>query len=489
MNAQNYTQKSLEAIQAAQKLTIENQNQQIEQIHLLAALLRQENGLVPQLLKKMGITLESFEAAVDAELGKLPRVTGSGREADKYYVARAVDTALNSAEDIAKQMKDEYVSVEHLFLSLIENADATLKNLFRPYQITKEACLQALQSVRGNQRVTSDTPEDTYEALAKYGTDLVKRAREQKMDPVIGRDDEIRNVIRILSRKTKNNPVLIGEPGVGKTAIVEGLAQRIVANEVPKSLQDKTIFSLDMGALIAGAKYRGEFEERLQAVLAEVKKSEGRIILFIDELHTIVGAGKTEGSMDAGNLLKPMLARGELHCIGATTLDEYRQYIEKDPALERRFQTVLVQEPTVEDTIAILRGLESRYEVFHGVKITDNAIIAAATLSNRYITDRFLPDKAIDLMDEAASRLRIEIDSMPEEVDAAVVDEMEFQQGLRGRQKMVHDHPFQRERLFQELVERDERFPDVRHGQNPCGFVKKNTILIRIRHIILPIGL
>ena len=417
MNAQNYTQKSLEAIQAAQKLTIENQNQQIEQIHLLAALLKQENGLVPQLLKKMGVTLESFEAAVDAELAKLPRVTGSGREADKYYVARAVDTALNSAEDIAKQMKDEYVSVEHLFLSLIENADAVLKSLFRPYQITKEACLQALQSVRGSQRVTSDTPEDTYEALAKYGTDLVKRAREQKMDPVIGRDDEIRNVIRILSRKTKNNPVLIGEPGVGKTAIAEGLAQRIVRGDVPEGLKDKTIFSLDMGALVAGAKYRGEFEERLKAVLEEVRKSEGRILLFIDELHTIVGAGKTEGSMDAGNLLKPMLARGELHCIGATTLDEYRKYIEKDAALSRRFQPVMVDEPSVEDTISILRGLKERYEVYHGVKISDNALIAAATLSHRYISDRFLPDKAIDLVDEACALIRTEMDSMPTELD------------------------------------------------------------------------
>ena len=417
MNAQNYTQKSLEAIQAAQKLTIENQNQQIEQIHLLAALLKQENGLVPQLLKKMGVTLESFEAAVDAELAKLPRVTGSGREADKYYVARAVDTALNSAEDIAKQMKDEYVSVEHLFLSLIENADAVLKSLFRPYQITKEVCLQALQSVRGSQRVTSDTPEDTYEALAKYGTDLVKRAREQKMDPVIGRDDEIRNVIRILSRKTKNNPCLIGEPGVGKTAIAEGLAQRIVRGDVPENLKDRIVFSLDMGALVAGAKYRGEFEERLKSVLNEVKKSEGKIILFIDELHTIVGAGKTDGAMDAGNLLKPMLARGELHCIGATTLDEYRQYIEKDPALERRFQPVQVDEPTVEDTISILRGLKERYEVFHGVKINDSALIAAATLSDRYITDRFLPDKAIDLVDEACAMIKTEMDSMPSEMD------------------------------------------------------------------------
>ena len=417
MNAQKYTQKSLAAIQAAQELTIQNDNQQIEQIHILSALLRQDDGLVPALLKRMGITVESLDAAVNQELAKLPRVTGSGREAGKYYIARTVDDMLNKAEEIADSMKDEYVSVEHLLLALIETADSTIKNLFRTYNITKEGCLQTLQTIRGSQRVTTDNPETTYEALEKFGTDLVKRAREKKMDPVIGRDEEIRNVIRILSRKTKNNPVLIGEPGVGKTAIAEGLAQRIVKGDVPKSLQDKTIFSLDMGALIAGAKYRGEFEERLKAVLNEVKKSEGRIILFIDELHTIVGAGKTEGSMDAGNLLKPMLARGELHCIGATTLDEYRQYIEKDPALERRFQTVLVNEPTVEDTIAILRGLEERYEVFHGVKITDPAIIAAATLSNRYITDRFLPDKAIDLIDEACAMIRTEMDSMPTELD------------------------------------------------------------------------
>ena len=368
-------------------------------------------------LRKMGVTVESLDAAVLQELGKLPRVTGSGREADRYYVARPVDEALNRAEKLADEMKDDFVSVEHLLLALIETADSTLKRLFSAYNITKERFLQALQSVRGNQRVTSDSPEDTYEALEKYGTDLVKRAREQKMDPVIGRDEEIRNVIRILSRKTKNNPVLIGEPGVGKTAIVEGLAQRIVSNEVPKALQDKTIFSLDMGALVAGAKYRGEFEERLKAVLEEVRKSEGRILLFIDELHTIVGAGKTEGSMDAGNLLKPMLARGELHCIGATTLDEYRKYIEKDAALERRFQPVQVDEPTVEDTISILRGLKERYEVYHGVRIHDNALVAAATLSNRYITDRFLPDKAIDLVDEACAQIRTEIDSMPEELD------------------------------------------------------------------------
>ncbi len=417
MNAQKFTQKSLEAIQSAQSIALQHQNQQIEQLHLLAALLTQEGGLIPQLLKKMGITVESLEAAVNAELDKLPGVSGSGREANKYYISRAVDNALNGAETLADSMKDDFVSVEHLFLSLIDHADSTLTRLFQTYQIKKEAFLQTLMNIRGNQRVTSDSPEDTYEALEKYGTDLVQLAREQKMDPVIGRDDEIRNVIRILSRKSKNNPVLIGEPGVGKTAIVEGLAQRIVRGDVPKNLLNKTVFSLDMGSLVAGAKYRGEFEERLKAVLAEVKRSEGQILLFIDELHTIVGAGKSEGSMDAGNLLKPMLARGELHCIGATTLDEYRQYIEKDPALERRFQPVMVNEPTLEDTIAILRGLKERYEVFHGVKITDPAIIAAATLSDRYITDRFLPDKAIDLVDEACAMIRTEMDSMPTELD------------------------------------------------------------------------
>ena len=417
VNFQNYTQKSLEAVQSAQKIAVNNGHQQLEQVHILLALLQQEGGLVPQLLRKMEITVESLEAAANAELRKIPSVKTS-READRFYISADADAALNAAEERAKVMHDEYVSVEHILLGLLETARGGVKNLFSTYNITAEAVLKALQSVRGNQRVTSDSPEGTYDALEKYGTDLVKRAREQKMDPVIGRDEEIRNVVRILSRKTKNNPVLIGEPGVGKTAIAEGLAQRIVKKDVPKSLQDKTIFSLDMGALIAGAKYRGEFEERLKAVLQEVKESEGKIILFIDELHTIVGAGKTEGSMDAGNLLKPMLARGELHCIGATTLDEYRQYIEKDAALERRFQPVQVDEPTVEDTIAILRGLKERYEVFHGVKIADSAIIAAATLSHRYITDRFLPDKAIDLIDEACAQIRTEMDSMPTELDA-----------------------------------------------------------------------
>ena len=417
MNFNNYTQKSIEAVQSAQQLAVQNSHQQMEQVHLLLALLRQEGGLTPQLLKKMDVTVESLEAAAEAELRKIPGVRTS-QAMDSFYVSADVQAAFNAAEQQAQTMKDEYVSVEHLFLGLLETARGGVKELFKTYQITKERVLKALQEVRGNQRVTTDNPEGTYDALEKYGTDLVKRAREQKMDPVIGRDEEIRNVIRILSRKTKNNPVLIGEPGVGKTAIAEGLAQRIVKKDVPKQLQDKTIFSLDMGALIAGAKYRGEFEERLKAVLNEVKKSEGKIILFIDELHTIVGAGKTEGSMDAGNLLKPMLARGELHCIGATTLDEYRQYIEKDPALERRFQPVQVDEPTVEDTIAILRGLKERYEVFHGVKIADSAIIAAATLSHRYITDRFLPDKAIDLIDEACAQIRTEMDSMPTELDA-----------------------------------------------------------------------
>ena len=417
MNAQKFTQKSLEAIGLAQDTAIEYQNMQVEQQHLLYALLTQEQGLIHELLVKMKVDTQAMLSDLTFQLANIPKVTGTGREADKIYVAQDVDQALNSAEKIAANMKDEFVSVEHLFLSLLDNANDKLKQLFKDYHITKDTFLKILMGVRGATRVTTNTPEDTYDALKKYGDDLVERARSKKLDPVIGRDEEIRNVIRILSRKTKNNPVLIGEPGVGKTAIAEGLAQRIVRGDVPHSLQDKTIFSLDMGALIAGAKYRGEFEERLKAVLNEVKKSDGKIILFIDELHTIVGAGKTEGSMDAGNLLKPMLARGELHCIGATTLNEYHQYIEKDPALERRFQPVMVDEPTVEDTIAILRGLKERFEVFHGVKIQDQALIAAATLSNRYITDRFLPDKAIDLVDEACAMIRTEIDSMPMELD------------------------------------------------------------------------
>ena len=418
MNAQKFTQKSLEAIQEAQNLAIENNNMQIEEEHLVAALLQQRDGLIPQLLKKMHVDCDAVQRAVAEKISRIPGVTGPGREAGKIYVSADVDAVLTAAEKEADRMKDEYVSVEHIMLAILNRPNNAMKDVFQRFGIEKNAFLTALSSVRGNTRVTSDTPEETYDALSKYGQDLVELAKNHKLDPVIGRDDEIRNVIRILSRKTKNNPVLIGEPGVGKTAIAEGLALRIVRGDVPNNLKDRKIFSLDMGALIAGAKFRGEFEERLKAVLNEVKKSEGRIILFIDELHTIVGAGKTEGSMDAGNLLKPMLARGELHCIGATTLDEYRQYIEKDPALERRFQPVQVDEPTVEDTIAILRGLKERYEVFHGVKIADSAIIAAATLSHRYITDRFLPDKAIDLIDEACAQIRTEMDSMPTELDA-----------------------------------------------------------------------
>ena len=417
MNTNQYTQKTLEALQAAQQLAVEYQHNALEPEHLLHALATQEQGLIPQLLQKLNVDAGSFSAAVAEKLSAMPRVSGSGRDPDKVYISQATDKVLSAASREAKAMKDDYVSVEHVFLALLDEQTQNTSELFRAFGITKDKFLQQLTAVRGNQRVTNDNPEDTYNALQKYGQDLVDLARKQKLDPVIGRDQEIRNVIRILSRKTKNNPCLIGEPGVGKTAIAEGLAQRIVRGDVPENLKDRTVFSLDMGALVAGAKYRGEFEERLKSVLNEVKKSEGKIILFIDELHTIVGAGKTDGAMDAGNLLKPMLARGELHCIGATTLDEYRQYIEKDPALERRFQPVQVDEPTVEDTISILRGLKERYEVFHGVKISDNALIAAATLSDRYITDRFLPDKAIDLVDEACAMIKTEMDSMPSEMD------------------------------------------------------------------------
>lgn len=454
MNINKFTQKSLQAVQGCEKTAIEYGNQEIVQEHLLYALLTQDDSLILKLIEKMGLNKNLVVNRVEEAIGKRPKVQGG-----QPYVGQDLNNTLIHAEDEAKQMGDEYVSVEHLFLAMMKYASRDMKALFRELGLTRDGFLQALSTVRGNQRVTSDNPEDTYDTLNKYGADLVERAREQKLDPVIGRDSEIRNLIRILSRKTKNNPVLIGEPGVGKTAVVEGLAQRIVRGDVPEGLKDKTIFSLDMGALVAGAKYRGEFEERLKAVLEEVKNSDGRILLFIDELHTIVGAGKTDGAMDAGNMLKPMLARGELHCIGATTLDEYRQYIEKDAALERRFQPVMVEEPTVEDAISILRGLKERYEVFHGVKIMDGALVAAATLSDRYISDRFLPDKAIDLVDEACALIKTELDSMPAELDELQrkIMQLEIEEAALKKE----DDRLSRERLEhlqQELAELREEF-------------------------------
>ena len=462
MNIQKFTQKSIETIQKAQNLAIEHENSQIDQEHLLYALLIGENSLIKELLKKMNVS-EEFERTIKKEIDNKPSMHSNARQMNQVYISRDVDEALTAAENTAEKMKDEYVSVEHIMIGLIDKANLKLKELFRTFNINKNSFLKVLSEVRGNTRVTTDNPEETYDALKKYGTDLVEMARKQKLDPVIGRDDEIRNVIRILSRKTKNNPCLIGEPGVGKTAIAEGLALRIVRGDVPENLKDCTIFSLDMGALVAGAKYRGEFEERLKAVLQEVKKSEGKIILFIDELHTIVGAGKTDGAMDAGNLLKPMLARGELHCIGATTLNEYRQYIEKDPALERRFQHVLVDEPSVEDTISILRGLKERYEVYHGVEISDNAIITAATLSHRYITDRFLPDKAIDLIDEACSMIKTEMESMPTELDEISHKIMQHQIEETALKKEKDEQSQKRLAIIQkEIAEMQTRFNEMK---------------------------
>ncbi|MDD4843868.1 MAG: ATP-dependent chaperone ClpB [Anaerotignum sp.] len=473
MNLQKFTQKSLEAIQNAQSVAVEYGNPQIDQQHLLAALLTQEDGLIPQLLQKMNVNVNGLLQAAEAEIKKLPRVSGG-----QTYLCSDLEKTMVASEKLAENMKDEYVSVEHIFMAILNAPNGALKPVFKQYNVSKDSFMKILVSVRGNTRVTSDSPEATYDALKKYGTDLVEKARSKKLDPVIGRDDEIRNVIRILSRKTKNNPVLIGEPGVGKTAIAEGLAQRIVKEDVPNSLKEKTIFSLDMGSLIAGAKFRGEFEERLKAVLNEVHKSEGKIILFIDELHTIVGAGKADGAMDAGNLLKPMLARGELHCIGATTLNEYKHYIEKDPALERRFQPVLVSEPTVEDTVAILRGLKERYEVYHGVKIQDQAIIAAATLSNRYITDRFLPDKAIDLVDEACAMIRTEIDSMPTELD--IIQRKIIQHEIEEAALKKEDDKLSKERLAEtqkELAEMRDKFAVLKakweNEKDSIGVVQK----------------